>query len=160
MPKDLWGWIWLPFTAGDMPFSYRLMEIISSNVIPIIISLDYTPPFSHLLNWTSFSWIIDSPSFSKNPSILKNKLDDLYSKWKIRDNETLESLNLMKSHLWNAYNRCFKDLDSQLSCLLDPAYGRRLFHLRYCPNAPPLPSSNSAYDESVPIQTRVSLRLV
>ncbi len=114
--------------TGDMPWSYRLFDITTSNSIPILITSNYTPPFSHILNWTQFSWYIKSRDFVTNP--MQRTL------WYF----TFVSLkNSSKRFPRNAYNRCFINFNSQLHCLLDAAYGRMFFHLKYCPEAPPFP---------------------
>jgi hypothetical protein len=56
--------------------SVRLFEVMGMGSIPIIIADGYSPPLSHLLDWSQFSLIIPEKSIGEIESIVKDLLKD------------------------------------------------------------------------------------
>jgi len=63
---------------GDLPWSYRFLEVIKSGAIPVFVDADWDPlPFSQIIDWDKAGVRISLANIKHTVSILANLTDDL-----------------------------------------------------------------------------------
>ena len=48
---------------GDVPFSYRLLEVMCAGAIPVILSDDWVLPFSEIIDYSQFAVIVEEKNY-------------------------------------------------------------------------------------------------
>jgi hypothetical protein len=92
---------------GDLPWTYRLTELINSGIIPIIVETETNIlPFSYALDYSKFSVIIKEKEISK----FINKLPLIYNQIKKgkRDYMLQELYNVNKKYFINRKSQMTK----------------------------------------------------
>ncbi|TEB17438.1 hypothetical protein C9890_0516, partial [Perkinsus sp. BL_2016] len=84
--------------------SVRLYDVIMHGCIPVIISTDFMPPLSDLLDWTSFSVFIDPNNVTEVESILrsikKDERNRMFNNLVTKDNAAAKVLSFYDKKYW------------------------------------------------------------
>ena len=89
---------------GDALFSYRLLEIMSLGTIPVIFTHGWILPFSEILDYDSFSVIIDEGDWPDTISILNSYTD--------------EQIKTMRTNVKMVYDKHFSTIEKQVDTLI------------------------------------------
>ncbi|ETO13240.1 hypothetical protein RFI_24130 [Reticulomyxa filosa] len=101
--------------AGDMVWSYRLMDVMSAGCIPVIVANGWTLPFENLIDWKNYVLFIDE-------NLIINMDADALLHFLWNSSQTkylLDQFNgnicLWHLRIWNLY----KDFFSSFSLVVD-----------------------------------------
>lgn len=117
--KLLYNSIFSLVIEGDLPWSYRLTEVINSGSIPIIIlpKHGHILPFQEILDYSKFSILLDY-----------DKIDNFFTK--ILNQLDHKHIQKLQYNLYHVNQRVFINRKSQLNSLLnciESAYSRNKF---------------------------------
>ena len=95
---------------GDLPWTYRLTEIINSGIIPIIVETETNIlPFSNFIDYSKFSFIVKEKDIS---NFVKN-LPNIYEQ--IKEGK----LDYMLQELYNVNQKYFINRKSQMTSMIE-----------------------------------------
>ncbi|MFQ5962990.1 MAG: exostosin family protein [Candidatus Scalinduaceae bacterium] len=89
---------------GDALFSYRLLEVMAFGTIPVIFTHGWVLPFSEILDYGSFSVIIDPEDWHNTISILNSYTD--------------RQIETMRKKVKTVYDKHFSTIDKQTETLI------------------------------------------
>jgi len=99
---------------GDALFSYRLLEVMSAGVIPVIFSDNWVLPFEEIINWDKFSIRINESEWSTTVTRLRS----------IPEKDVI----LMRKRVFGVYKTYFINFTAQVTAVLKLLSKRKQNH--------------------------------